>query len=585
MKKKYPLYILVFLLIVAGFFLVSIYRKPTITLNTTSSNQTNVGADALGSMISTLIVPHHDLVAEKRSKLFESAKKYTGSPDTILLVSTNHFDTGSADIITTDKIWNLANGKIKPDSLIISSLTNRNLVATQETAFAGEHGIANILPDIYENFPDSKIVPIIIKPKTEKVALDELLAGLIDTCLGNCLMIDSVDFSHYQPASLAQIHDNFTIRALNNLDENSILQSEVDSTESLYLGMKWAEAKNSKKFNLAENTNSGVIASSRDAESTSYVFGWYEQGTPNEKMDDSVSFTIGGDMMFDRLVDYTFRDEKIFDIFSNFGDRTFWGTDLSIANLEGPISAAPIPADGTRDSLVFNFPPQTPEVLSRLHFNAVSLANNHTLNNGRAGYTNTIKVLNDARIKPIGSQNTFDETSVAEFGLSGQKISVITLESLEVSKDLSSIIQSEKTKGNKVLVFPHWGVEYEPVHAISQAKLAYAWIDAGADIVIGSHPHVIQDAEIYKGKPIFYSLGNLLFDQTFSDPTQHGLIIAGEFKGNNLSLVLLPTVQKKLKPELLTGQEKTDFITKIRGYLNLGSTNQGLNYDKIDINI
>ncbi|MFA6963566.1 MAG: AmmeMemoRadiSam system protein B [Patescibacteria group bacterium] len=585
LKTKYPLYILVFCLMVGGFFLISIYRKPTISLNTNSSNLIDLSADTVSAKISTLIVPHHDLVAEKRAKLFELAMNYTDYPDTIILVSTNHFDTGSYDILTTDKTWNLASGKLRPDSAIIASLVKKNLVAVQETAFAGEHGIANILPDIYLNFPDSEIVPIIIKPKTEKVILDNLLVGLNEACINNCLLVDSVDFSHYQPASLAQIHDDFTIRALNNLDESSILKSEVDSVESLYLGMKWAEGKNAKKFNLVENTNSGVIASDRDVESTSYVFGWYEQGIANKKIEDSVSFTIGGDMMFDRLVDYTFRGDKIFDIFSNLGDRTFWGTDLAIANLEGPISATPIPADGTRDSLVFNFPPKTTDVLLGLHFNALSLANNHALNHGKSGFENTIKVLNEAGIRPIGSQNTFDETSVAEFGLPGKKISVITIESLEVSKNLTEVIQAEKAKGNKVLVFPHWGTEYEPIHSIAQAKLAYAWIDAGADIVIGSHPHVIQDAEIYKGKPIFYSLGNLLFDQTFSAPTQHGLIIAGEFKGDNLSLVLLPTVQNKLKPELLTGQEKTDFITKMRGYLNLPVANQGLNYDKIEISI
>ncbi len=585
LKKKYPLYILVFCLIVAGVFLISIYRKPTITLNTNQPDLINLESDALNEKISTLIVPHHDLVADRRAKLFERAKNFTGYPDTILLISTNHFDTGSADVISTNKIWNLAKGKIKPDSTVISFLAKKNLVADQETAFAGEHGITNILPDIYNNFPNSRIVPIMLKPKTEKVVLDNLLTGLDEACLGNCLMVDSVDFSHYQPASLAQIHDNFTIRALNNLDEDTIFKSEVDSTESLYLGMKWAESKNANKFNMIENTNSGVIASDRDAESTSYVFGWYEQGEANKKIEDSVSFTIGGDMMFDRLVDYSFRDDKIFDIFSNLGDRTFRGTDLSIANLEGPISTGPIPADGTRDSLIFNFPPKTVEVLSRLSFNAVSLANNHSLNNGKAGFANTIKVLNEAGIRPIGSQNTFDETSISEFGISGKKISVITIESLEVSKNLAETIQTEKAKGNKVLVFPHWGVEYESIHSISQAKLAYAWIDAGADLVIGSHPHVIQDAEIYKGKPIFYSLGNLLFDQTFSVPTQHGLIIAGEFKGDNLSLVLLPTVQNKLKPELLTGQERTDFIQKMRGYLNLPVSGQGLNYDRIDINI
>ena len=134
-----------------------------------------------------------------------------------------------------------------------------------------------------------------------------------------------------------------------------------------------------------------------------------------------------------------------------------------------------------------------------------------------------------------------------------------------------------------MLVFPHWGIEYEPIHSSAQEKLAHAWIDAGADLVIGGHPHVTQDAEIYKNKPIFYSLGNLLFDQDFSDPTQRGLIIAGKITDDNIELVLLPTISKKYKPELMTGAEKTAVITKFRQYLNLPSSETGYGYDKITI--
>jgi poly-gamma-glutamate synthesis protein (capsule biosynthesis protein) len=132
---------------------------------------------------------------------------------------------------------------------------------------------------------------------------------------------------------------------------------------------------------------------------------------------------------------------------------------------------------------------------------------------------------------------------------------------------------------------PHWGTEYEAIHSASQEKLAHSWIDAGADIIIGSHPHVIQDAEMYKNRPIFYSVGNFVFDQSWSEPTQRGLIVAGKFKGDTLEIVLLPTVIKKLQPELLSGTQKTDFITKIRDDLGITTSDTGLNYDKITIQL
>ena len=90
--------------------------------------------------------------------------------------------------------------------------------------------------------------------------------------------------------------------------------------------------------------------------------------------------------------------------------------------------------------------------------------------------------------------------------------------------------------------------------------MAHSWIDAGADLVIGAHPHVIQDAEVYKNRPIFYSLGNLLFDQTFSKETQQGLLIAGEITNNSIRLFALPIESSKLKPALIRDEAKAKLL-------------------------
>ncbi len=532
--------------------------------------------------IFAVTVPHHDLVAADRSKYLAEIAKIE-SPKTIILVSPNHFDTGKSDILTTEKIWDLGEKKINPADDIISKLPSE-LVGNDENAFLGEHGIKNILPDIANYFPNAKIVPIIIKQDTAKGKVALLADNLVRNCKEDCLLITSVDDSHYQPASLSELHDSLTIRALNNVDDDLIWRAEVDSNQSLALLIAWSKAHDANKFSIYKNTNSGIIAGDRDVEATSYIFGDFAVGEKNATIGDEVTFTIAGDSMFDRAVDYKFRDNKIFDIFANFGDRVLAGTDLSLLNLEGPISAEPIVADQT-DSLIFNFPPKTVDVLKWLDINAVSLANNHTMNAGKTGFANTQKVLKEKDILPIGSATSFDETSIARFGSGVTKLSVITIESLEVSKDLTEIVKAEKNAGNRVLIMPHWGTEYEPIHSASQEKLAHSWIDAGADIVIGSHPHVVQDAELYKSRAIFYSIGNFVFDQTWSEPTQKGLIIAGKFKGDSLDLVLLPIVSKKIQPQLLRGAEKTDFITKFRNDLGLSTSSTGLGYDKITIQL
>lgn len=579
---------------ILSFILPVVVGIVTININCT---QTETPSD---KKISAIIAPHHDLVKEKRDELFEKvANSESNKPKTIILVSPNHFNTGSADIITTDKTWQLQNANIFSDKEKIKTLVDGGLVTNQEPAFSREHGITNLLDPINKYFPQAKIIPIIFRQSiTDREKVDKLANQLHQLCGDNCLLVASVDFSHYQPGALAEIHDDLSIRALTNLDEDLIWQAEVDSEQSLYLAMKWSKLNGTENFHLEENTNSGKIANERDTETTSYVFGWYEKdpSTPLRSAQDdteySITFTIGGDMMFDRMIDYRFPGNNLVDVVSNLAERFFWGTDISMVNLEGPISSDPIKPDIRSNNLVFNFPPKTTDVLKWLHINTISLANNHTSNAGKSGLEYTKKVLTDNGIGHIGQQSEFNSESVKRFESGGsfdsaqdrQKLSIITVDLVSANPDITEVIKKEKQDGYFVLVFPHWGNEYQAVHSQTQENYAKDWIDSGADLVIGSHPHVIEDAEMYKGKPIFYSLGNLLFDQTFSTETQRGLVISGKITKDKLQLVLLPTASKNLKPELLRGQEKTDLIDKFREDLKIESSNKDYGYDIIEIN-
>ncbi len=77
-----------------------------------------------------------------------------------------------------------------------------------------------------------------------------------------------------------------------------------------------------------------------------------------------------------------------------------------------------------------------------------------------------------------------------------------------------------------IVVYSHWGYEYEHEPNIIQRQLAHEFIDAGADLVVGSHPHVIQSSEVYRDKHIYYSLGNLIFDQYWEESVRCGLFIS-----------------------------------------------------------
>lgn len=275
------------------------------------------------------------------------------------------------------------------------------------------------------------------------------------------------------------------------------------------------------------------------------------------------TFTLGGDLMFDRYVYHQFKNRGLETIFEHLDPNPFEGVDLALANLEGPISAQAINDDYTPDNLVFNFPPETVKTLQYLKLNAVSLANNHTLNAGAAGLAMTQKLLGEAKISAIGQQNKFDDSSIGRFETQ-IPISVIAINLLESSvSGAEEAIKREKGTGRFVIVFPHWGGEYQRTHSSSQQLLAHHWIESGADMVCGSHPHVVQDLEIYQDKPIIYSLGNFVFDQTFSKETQEGLLVTGVVGEKSLELTFFPTKPVSLQPELMEGEQREKFLAAL----------------------
>ena len=508
--------------------------------------------------ISTLIIPHHDAVKDIRQDFLAETAKKISQPKTIILLSPNHYQSGRGELQTSSQVWQLTNGSIVPNEVVINRLTG---LATEEPeSFTNEHGIKAVLANVWQVFPRAMIVPVIFKENVARPKLDQLVKVLTESC-DDCLLVSSVDFSHYQPPILANLHDQLTKRAMLSLDADKILaDAEVDSPPALAATILWAETQNTQRLVLARQTNTSIIGNSPDLEGTSHFFGYYTRGAKTQP-EPAVSFIIGGDMMFGRMIAHTFLADGLEKSLAKLGDRVFWGTDASIINLEGPVSKTPVPDDIRTDNLTFNFPPQTIKALRSIKVKAASLANNHSANAGSTGLSDTRELLKGAEIMAIGGPGDSGLAEVASFKGEGLTLDVIGVHTLITQPDLSKLIKELKAEPtHRVLVFPHWGVEYQPTHSARQEELAHQWIDAGADMVIGAHPHVIQDAEVYKNRPIFYSLGNLLFDQTFSQETQQGLLIAGEVTENETRLFALPVGSIKYQPQLIRGERKTKIL-------------------------
>lgn len=266
--------------------------------------------------ISGAVIPHHNIVASHRADFFTLLAQQIGVnnyPKTIILVSPNHYNIGFGKIQTSNQDWELSEGLITHDADVVSSLMGdgtKSVATIEPGSFADEHGIYNILGDIHNTFPESKIVPIMLKDPSREELL-ELQQTLTRSC-GNCLMLASVDFSHYQPARIAELHDQKTIRDLQNLDTDDVLiNAEVDSGASLALLMLWAKSNQTIRFNLVNHTNSSLLLNDPSLEGTSHVFGWYQSGQ-KVRPEQFTSFIITKNV--------------------NVGveDRAIWGTDLVV---------------------------------------------------------------------------------------------------------------------------------------------------------------------------------------------------------------------------------------------------------------
>lgn len=245
---------------------------------------------------------------------------------------------------------------------------------------------------------------------------------------------------------------------------------------------------------------------------------------------------------------------------------TVTAASFAIANLEGPVTKINnAPANNMR----FHFDPILASFLNATGFDAFSLANNHGLDQGAKGETDTEANLTAAGLKYFGDVSS-DNGPILRFETNGQKISVIGLHDVYRKVDpvaVAATIAAEKQASNIVIVYPHWGDEYQHQQNARQTDLAHAFIDAGADLVIGSHPHVIEGAEVYKGKLIFYSLGNLIFDQYFSADTQQGVALRLNIGATGLiSVDLLPYEIPQSQPTFASGDAKAKLLQSIASW-------------------
>ena len=185
----------------------------------------------------------------------------------------------------------------------------------------------------------------------------------------------------------------------------------------------------------------------------------------------------------------------------------FRADDLTIANMEGTFAS---PGAHKDKEYVLSGPPELVNVFTSSGVDVVSIANNHTMDYWQRGYDETVAVLADAGISFFGNEyTTIIDVKGVKIGLFGYSLQYIT----RTEKDLiaTTIRRLREDGADIVIAYYHWGIEHERYPNTTQREIAHHTIDSGADLVLGSHPHVLQGIEEYNGKTIVYSLGNFCF--------------------------------------------------------------------------
>jgi poly-gamma-glutamate capsule biosynthesis protein CapA/YwtB (metallophosphatase superfamily) len=256
-------------------------------------------------------------------------------------------------------------------------------------------------------------------------------------------------------------------------------------------------------------------------------------------------------------------------------------TDLTVANLESPFSDPPKPFAHTT---VFGADSKMISGLKEAAIDIVCLANNHFGDSGQKGMNLTFKLLDDNKISYFGAgTNSIEshkplikEINGIKFSFLGYVTSTVTPSSYAATDSKSGLnmmdinqmtldIAEAKKSADFVIVSMHAGTEYTPDPGNEQKEFAHAAINAGADMIYGHHPHVVEAIEIYNNKPIFYSLGNFIFDQEWSEETKEGFILKSKFIYNKpVGYELVPTlIQNYGQPEIINGKIYTNILNRI----------------------
>lgn len=288
-----------------------------------------------------------------------------------------------------------------------------------------------------------------------------------------------------------------------------------------------------------------------------------------EPKPDELTISLVGDIMLSRGVqkyleeygyDYPYEDVR----------HIFLQDDLTIGNLECPITDHENAANKAKRFL-FKADAENASALKRAGFDCLNLANNHTMDYTSPGLYDTMTHLAENGLAYVGASENAASQKPYIFEKNGIRVGVLAYSALPPEgyfyngdkptvRHISAMDFSRLEDDipsidcDFLIVYFHWGIEYQRYKSDTQELIAKKAVDLGADFVVGAHPHVLQEPELYEGRYIYYSLGNFIFDKQIPPGTDETMILQLTVGRDGLKGVKeIPASIRKARPE--TGKD------------------------------
>ncbi|MFA6391908.1 MAG: CapA family protein [Patescibacteria group bacterium] len=300
-----------------------------------------------------------------------------------------------------------------------------------------------------------------------------------------------------------------------------------------------------------------------------------------EKNEPVVTIMAVGDIMLSRDVDTKMQKYSDFNYPFLKTAELLKSADITFGNLESPITLG---RKINTNEMVFRSDPESVEGLQFAGIDLVTLANNHSLNFGKEGLSDTFKYLDESGIGYMGAGKSvkdafqtytkeingisfaflaysYASSPVMDYDSEEQEPTIAFMDFDKMKQDVSGASET----ADFVIVSMHDGNEYEFTPDQHQKDFAHAAIESGADLVIGHHPHVVQTMEKYQKGYIIYSLGNFVFDQMWSQETREGMIAEITFSKEGISgLEFFPVIiEDYAQPRFASSEEGSVILDRL----------------------